>query len=71
MYGHDCGTVLDLVQQVQDPEGAMWHKYIQDYACCRDLEKEKGLAEEERPWDCLLLGLGRGPDHALTKYVQL
>jgi hypothetical protein len=59
-YGHDSGTVLDSVQEVRDPEGVVWRKCIRGCrACCGDLEKEKGVAEEERPQDCLLLGLVR------------
>ena len=37
----------------------MCRKRIQGCACRQDLEKEKGLVEEERLRDCLLLGLGR------------
>ena len=49
-----------MAQEVRDPEGAVWCKCIQGYcACCGDPEKEKGLAEEERLRDCLLLGLVR------------
>jgi hypothetical protein len=58
-YGHDSGTALDLAQQVRDLEGAAWRNRIQGCACCGDVEREKGSAEEERLRDCLLLGLVR------------
>jgi len=57
---HGSATLLELAQQVRDPEGAVWCKHNQGCACCQDQEeKEKGLVEEERLRDCLLLGLER------------
>jgi hypothetical protein len=54
--GHGSGTHLEFAR-VRVPEGAVWRKRNQGCACCGDLEKEKGLVEEERLRDCLPLGL--------------
>lgn len=45
--GHGSGTHLEFAQQVRDLEGAAWRMCNQGCACCRDLEKEKGLVGEE------------------------
>jgi uncharacterized Zn finger protein len=57
---HGSATLSELAQQVRDPEGVEWRKRNQGCACCQDQEEEeKGVVEEERLRDCLLLGLER------------
>lgn len=40
--------LLGFAQRDQDPEGAVWRTHNQGFACCRDLEKGKGVGVEER-----------------------
>ena len=40
--------LLGFAQRARDPEGAVWRTHNQGFACCRDLEKGKGVGVEER-----------------------